>query len=151
MRGSKVIAVCIFNDHRAVSLFLTFDGTSMRTDPFISGKKYRKLVNNAVFTRNESLFFVSAASTSVFQLEHMQRLLCGIYPGGYQIWTIEYGKILVMLVYGEYYGRVYEVYSYTSVLLLILKFYRYIINADYCIVHHTYNAHIRTLCMDNCA
>ena len=32
-------------------------------------------------------------------------------PGSYQIRTIEYGKILVMLVYGEYYGRVYEVYN----------------------------------------
>ena len=30
-------------------------------------------------------------------------------PGGYQIQTIEYGKILVMLVYREYYGRVYKV------------------------------------------
>ena len=30
-------------------------------------------------------------------------------PGGYQIRTIEYGKILVMLVYREYYGRVYKV------------------------------------------
>ena len=32
---------------------------------------YRKLVNNAVFIRNESLFVVSAAAMSVFQLEHM--------------------------------------------------------------------------------
>ena len=72
---------------------------------------YRKLVNNAVFIRNESLFFVSAASTSAFQLEHMPQLLRSVCPGGYQIRTIEYGKILVMLVYGEYYGQVYEVYN----------------------------------------
>ena len=31
--------------------------------------------------------------------------------GDYQIRTIENGKILVMLVYGEYYGQVYEVYN----------------------------------------
>ena len=60
MSGSKVIAACIFNEHQAVSLFLAFDSASKRTDPFTSGKKYRKSVNNAVFTRNESLFFVSA-------------------------------------------------------------------------------------------
>ena len=97
MRGSKVIAACIFNEHQAVGLFLAFDGASTCTDPFISGKKYRKLVNN--FIRNKSLFFVSP------------RLLHSVCPGGYQIQTIAYGKILVMLVYGEYYGRVYEVYN----------------------------------------
>ena len=32
------------------------DGTSTRTDPFISGKKYRKLVNDAVFMKAYSLF-----------------------------------------------------------------------------------------------
>ena len=41
----------------------------------------------------------------------MLRLLRSVCPGGYQIRTIEYGKILVMLVYGEYYGQVYEVYN----------------------------------------
>ena len=40
-RGSKVIAACMFNEHQAVGLFLAFDGTSTRTDPFIGGKKYR--------------------------------------------------------------------------------------------------------------
>jgi len=49
MRSSKVVAVCIFNEFQAVGLFLAFDGTSTRTDPFTSGKKYRKLLNNAVF------------------------------------------------------------------------------------------------------
>ena len=111
MRGSKVVAACIFNELQAVGLFLAFDGASTRTDPFTSGKKYRKPVNNAVFIRNKSLFFVSAAATSAFQLEHTSRLLRSACPGGYRIRTIEYGKILVMLVYGEYYGRVYEVYN----------------------------------------
>jgi len=55
--------------------------------------------------------YVSAAATSVFQLEHMPRMLHSECPEGYWIRTIEYGKILVMLVYGEYYGRVYEVYN----------------------------------------
>ena len=111
MRCSKVVAACIFNKLQAVGLFLAFDGASTRTDPFTSGKKYRKSVNNAVFIRNKSLFFVSAAATCAFQLEHTSRLLRSACPGGYRIRTIEYGKILVMLVYGEYYGRVYEVYN----------------------------------------
>ena len=111
MRGSKVIAACIFNKLQAVGLFRAFDGASTRTDPFTSVKKYRKSANNSVFIRNEGLFFVSAAATSAFQLEHTTRLLRSTCPGGYRIRTIEYGKILVMLVYGEYYGRVYEVYN----------------------------------------
>ena len=111
MRGSKVIAACIFNKLQAVGLFLAFDGASTRTNHFTSEKKYCKLVNNAVFIRNKSLFFVSAAATSAFQLEHKSRLLRSVSPGAYRLRTIEYGKILVMLVYGEYYGRVYEVYN----------------------------------------
>ena len=111
MRGSKVVAACIFNELQAVGLFLAFDGVSTCIDPFTSGKKYRKLVNNAVFIRNKSLFFVSAAATSAFQFEHTSRLLRSACPGGYRMQTIEYGKILVMLVYGEYYGRIYEVYN----------------------------------------
>ena len=66
MCGSKVVAACIFNELQAVGLFLTLDGASMRTNHFTSGKKYRKL---AVFIRNESLFFVSAAAICAFQLE----------------------------------------------------------------------------------
>ena len=73
-------------------------------------KKYRKLVNNAVFIRNKSLFFVSAAATSGFRLEHTPGLLRSVSPGGYQIRTIEYGKILVVLVYGEYYMDEYTWY-----------------------------------------
>ena len=61
---------------------------------FTSGKKYRKLLNNAFFIRNESLFFVSAAGTSAIQLEHTPRLLRSVCPEGYRIWTIEYRKIL---------------------------------------------------------
>ena len=113
MRSTKVVAVCIFNKLQAAGLFLALDGTSMRTDPSTSRRKYRKLVNNAVFIRNESLFIVSAAATSAFQLKHTPRLLCSICPAGYQIRTIEYGKILVMLLYGKYYWRIYEVYNKT--------------------------------------
>ena len=121
MRSSKVVAACIFNKLQAVGLFLAFDCASTRTDPFTSGKKYRKSVNNAVFIRNKSLFFVSTAATSAFQLEHTSRLLRSVCPGGYRIRTIEYGKILVMLVYGEYYGRVYEVCNNITVLSLYAK------------------------------
>ena len=106
MRGSKVVSACKLNELQAVGLFLAFDSASTRTDHFTSEKKYRKFVNNAVFIRNKSLFFVSAAATSAFQLEHTLRLQRSVCPR-----AIEYGKILVMLVYGEYYGRVYEVYN----------------------------------------
>ena len=93
MRGSKVIAACMFNELHAFDLFLAFDGASTCTVPFTSEKMYRKVVNNTMFIRNESLFFVSAAAMSVFQLEHTPQLLRNIYPGGYEIQTIEYGKI----------------------------------------------------------
>ena len=63
--------MCIFNELPAVGLFLAFDSTSMRTDHFTNGKKYRKLVNNAVFVHNKSLFFVSAAAMNAFQLEEV--------------------------------------------------------------------------------
>ena len=56
MRGS--------NELQAVGLFLAFDGASTCTDPFTSGKKYRKSVNIAV---NKSLFFVSTVATSAFR------------------------------------------------------------------------------------
>ena len=113
MCGSKVISACIFNKLQALGLFLAFDGASMRIDSFTSGKKYCKLVNNAVFICNKSLFFASAVAESAFQLEHMLQLLRSLCLGDYQIWTIEYMKILVTLVYGEYYGRVYKVYRYS--------------------------------------
>ena len=107
MRSTKVAAACIFNELQAAGLFLALDATSTRTDPSTSGRKYRKSVNNAVFIRNESLFVVSAVATSAFQLKHMPRLLRSICTGGYEIRTMEYGKIFVMLLYGKYYWRVY--------------------------------------------
>ena len=64
----------------------------MCTDPFTNGKKYHKLLNKAVFIRNESLFFVSAAATNAFQLEHtprllrMQRMPQGLSNTDYRIW-----------------------------------------------------------------
>ena len=103
MRGSKLVSACIFKELQTVGLFLTFYGVSRRTDHFTSGKKYRRLVNNVIFIRNKTLFFVSAAATSAFQLEHTPRLLRSRYA--LTILTIEEGKILVMLVYGENYGR----------------------------------------------
>ena len=51
---------------QAVGPFLAFDGASMHINLFTSGKKYRKLVNNAVFICNESLFFVSVVAMSAF-------------------------------------------------------------------------------------
>ena len=111
MRNSKVVAAYIFNELQAVCLFVAFDGVTTHIGPFTSGKKYRKLVNNVVFIRDESLFFVSAVATSAFQLEHMPWLLHSVCPGDSQIRTIEYGKTLVMLVYGKLYGQVYKVYN----------------------------------------
>ena len=108
MRTTKVVAACIFNKLLAAGLFLALDGTSMRTDPSTSGKS---TVNNAVFIPNESSFVVSAAATIAFQLKHTPQLLRRICPAGYQIRTIENGKILLMLLYGKYYWRVYEVYN----------------------------------------
>jgi len=68
--------VCIFNKFQAFGLFLASDGTSTHTYPFTTGKKYRKLVNNAVFICNESLFFfVSGAATCAIEL-HYYRCLC---------------------------------------------------------------------------
>ena len=92
--------VCIFNELLGAGLFLALDSTSTHTDPSTSGRKYHKSVNNAVFIRNESLFIVSAAATSAFQLKCTPQLLRSICPVGYRIRTIEYGKILVMLLYG---------------------------------------------------
>ena len=77
--------MCIFNELQAVGLFLALDSTSTRTDLFTSGKMYRKLANNAFFIRNECLFFVSAAPTSTFQLEHILGLLRSVCPTGYEI------------------------------------------------------------------
>ena len=89
MRSTTVVATCLFNNLLGAGLFPALDGTSMRTDPSTSERKYRKLVNNAVFIRNESLFVVSAAAKSAFKLKHTPRLLRvrSICPAaaGYQI------------------------------------------------------------------
>ena len=60
----------------------------------IQSKKYRKLVNNAVFIRNVSLFFVSIAVNCAFQLEHMLWLLRSTYPVGYEYELSNLGKYL---------------------------------------------------------
>ena len=93
MHGTKVVAACIFNKLQAAGLFLACGRHQGR---YQVGRKHHRLVNNAVFIHNESLFVGSAAATSVFQLEHTSRLLHRICPAGYEIRTIEYGKILVM-------------------------------------------------------
>ena len=115
MRSTKVIAACIFNELLAAGLFLALDGTSMRTDPSTNGRRYRKsvIINNAIFIHNESLFIVSAATTSTFQLKHTPWLLSSICPAGYQIQTIDYGKILVMLLCRKYTVDVYTGYITT--------------------------------------
>ena len=95
MRSTKVVAACIFNELLDAGPFLALDGTSMHIGPSTSGRKYRKSVNNAIFIRNESLFVVSAAATSAFQLNYTPWLLRSICPAGYQVRTIRYGKILV--------------------------------------------------------
>ena len=91
------------NKLQAAGMFLAVDGTRTRTNPSTSERKYCKLVNIAVFIRNECLFLVSAAATSAFQLKHILRLLCSICHAGYQIQTIEYGN---MLPYGKCYWHV---------------------------------------------
>ena len=86
MYSTKVVAACIFNELQAAGLFLALDSTSTRINPSTSGRKYRKLANNAVFMRNESLFIVSAAATSAFQLKHTPRL-----QAAYALQAIRYG------------------------------------------------------------
>ena len=103
-----------FNELLAAGLFLAMDGTSIRTDPSTSGRK--SVSKYAVFIHNESLFVVSAA----FQLKHMPRLLHSKCPTGYRIRTIEYGKMLVMLLYGKYYWRVYRYIINSFIYLLYL-------------------------------
>ena len=93
MRSTKVIAACIFNKLQTTGLFLSLDDTSMCINPSTSGRKYRKSVYNAVFIHNESLFVVSAAAMSAFQLKHMLWLLCSICPAGYQIRLSNMGNI----------------------------------------------------------
>ena len=83
-----MLSVCIFNEIQTVALFLVLDGASTCTNPITSGKKYRKLVYNAGFIHNESLFFVLAAASCAFQFEHTLPLLRSICPTGCEIRTI---------------------------------------------------------------
>ena len=90
MRSTKVVAACIFNELQAAGLFLALDGTSTHTDPSTSGRKYRKLVNNAIFIRNESSFVVSAAAECIPIKAHAavatQHMPCGLSNTDYRIW-----------------------------------------------------------------
>ena len=91
MHSTKIVATCTFNKLLGAGLFLALDGTSMRTEPSTSGRKYRKSANNAFFLRNESLFVVSAAATSAFQSNHtpavaMQHMPCRLSNTNYRIW-----------------------------------------------------------------
>ena len=82
------------NELRAVGLFLAFDAASTRTDNFTSGKKYRKLVNSAVFI--QLIFCFSSGYECIPIRAHItvatQRM--PVCLEGYQIRIIEYGKIL---------------------------------------------------------
>ena len=73
---------CIFNKLQATGLFLALEGSSTLTDPFASGRKYHKFVNNAVF----NLFVVWVTAASALQLEHTPQLLRSVCPAGYEIW-----------------------------------------------------------------
>ena len=91
MRSTKVVAACIFNELQAAGLFLALNGTSTRTDPSTSGRKYRKLVNNAVFIRNESLFVVSSSGYECIPIKAhavvaTQHMPCGLSNTDYRIW-----------------------------------------------------------------
>ena len=79
MCSTKVVAMC---------LFLALDGTRMHTDPSTSGRKYRKLVNSAVFTRSESIFVVSAVATPIkaHAAVATQHTPCGLLNTDYRIW-----------------------------------------------------------------
>ena len=90
MRGSKVVAACIFNELQADCQPVSSFGWRQHTyRSLYQWKKVPKLVNNAVFIHTKSLFFVSAVAMSAFQLlEHtyvavaMQRM--------YALGAIEY-------------------------------------------------------------
>ena len=121
------------NKLQAVGLFLAFDGASTRTDPFTSGKKYHsyKLVNNAVFIRNENLFFVSAVASCAFQLEHRLWLLCSVCPGGYEIRIIEYGILFYIL-------SIYRAtMQYSPILHIVIRMR----SSDHAYSDHAYNDH----------
>ena len=76
------------NELRAVGLFLAFDAASMRTDNLTSGKKYRKLVNSAVFI--QLIFCFSSGYECIPIRAHVavatQRMPRGLSNTDYQIW-----------------------------------------------------------------
>ena len=106
---TKMTSLCAYVDAKLYPC--ERDGSLQSVCPLNGHCREESSVYNVVFIHNKSLNVVSAAATSAFQLKHTPRLLCSICPVGYQIRTIEYGKILVMLLYGKYYWRVYEVYN----------------------------------------
>ena len=94
MCSTKVVARCTFNKLFGAGLFLALDSTSMRTEPSISGKKYRKSANIAIFLHEVSLFVDSAAATSAFQLEHTPAVATQHMPcRRSNIKNFQYGKI----------------------------------------------------------
>ena len=85
MRSTKVVAACIFNELLAAGLFLALDGTSTRTNPSTSGRKYHKLVNNAVFIRCFSSGYecIPIKAHAAVATQHMP---CGLSNTDYRIW-----------------------------------------------------------------
>ena len=86
--------MCILNELQAVGLSLALDDASMHIEPFTSGKKYRKLVNNAVFIRNEKCF--SSGYIHTCNRIRAHSTVATLCPADYEIRNIEYGKIFVM-------------------------------------------------------
>ena len=74
MRSTKVVATCIFNKLQAAGGVSSF-GRHQHAYRSLFQWKCRTLANNAILIRNESLFVVSAAAMSSFQLKHTSRLL----------------------------------------------------------------------------
>ena len=92
MRSTKVVARAYLISFRLLGFFLALDSTSTRIAPSTSGRKYREVVNNAVFIRNESLFVVLAAATSAFPgikapaAVATQHIPCGLSNTDHRIW-----------------------------------------------------------------
>ena len=58
-------AACLMSFRVLACSYVALDSTSTHTDISTSGKKYHKLLNNAVLIRNERLFVVSAAAECI--------------------------------------------------------------------------------------
>ena len=108
MRSTKVIATCIFNELLAAGLFPALDGTSMRTDPSISRRKYCKSVYNAIFIHNKSLNVVSAVAECIPIKAHAavatQHMPCELSNTDHRIWEnishVALRKILLARIRG---------------------------------------------------